>query len=158
MPCTIGIREVLVVFLAHAGAGVVGIASCQGRAKHAEFWRAYSRSKRRRAKPLFRVLSTNVHTSHFQALMCILRPQNQLCLRLVCARFIEKGISYKKREESDPLGKGQLLFDMIGWSMIINPGDKLKGFIFWFVLICSSSSAQYVLDLFMLPSTPSFAR
>ena len=27
--------------------------------------------------------------------------------------------------------------------MIINPGDKLKGFIFKFVLICSSSSAQY---------------
>ena len=34
---TAGIRDVLVVFLAHGGAGVVGIASCQGRAKHAEF-------------------------------------------------------------------------------------------------------------------------
>ena len=90
---------------------------------------------------------TNVHTS----------PAESTLLEVRVRQIHWKGISYKKRGESDPLGKGQLFFDMIWWSMIINPGDKLKGFIFWFVLFCSSSSDQYVLDLFLLPSTPSFS-
>ena len=108
------------VSLAHAGAGVVGIARCQGRAKHAEFWRAYSRSKRRWAKPLFRVLNTNVNTSHFQALMCTHRPQNQLCLKFVCARFIEK--SFPTRRGKSPNHREKANFFVIWldgqWSSI----------------------------------------
>ena len=117
---TAGIRDVLVVFLAHGGAGVVGIASCQGREKHAEFWRAYSRSRRRRAKPLFRVLGTNKHTSHSQALMCTHRPQNQLCLKFVCARFIEK--SFPTRRGKSPNHREKANFFVIWldgqWSSI----------------------------------------
>ena len=120
MLCTIGIRDVLVVFLAHAGAGVVGIARCQGRAKHAEFWRAYSRSRRRRAKPLFRDLSTNVHTSHFQALMCTHRPQNQLCLKFVCARFIEKSFPTRRGKSPNHREKANFLLIWLDgqWSSI----------------------------------------
>ena len=105
--------------LVRAGVVRVGIA-LQGREEQAEFWEDYSRTRLCRERPLFRVLSTNVHTSHFQALMCILRPQNQLCLKFVCARFIEKVFPTRRGESQNHREKANFLLIWLDgqWSSI----------------------------------------